>query len=572
MEPSNNDRAPGDRSRPVPGCRSEGNAKHHTHSKSVISSNSIDTVYTNAKAGMDRVDQDRVKQVVYDLSKGSSYFENEQRKNKATEERIDNLRQALKSLGQQEIFRFQELAKKDIVQKESSRYLERVWLHVDMDAFYCACEQILDPRLASVPFAVGGIGMISTANYRARKYGVRSAMPGFIGRKLCPELEFVAPKFSEYKRFSEKTRDVFRIFDPEFESGSMDEAYLDVTDYMRTFNMTSMECAEEIRGLVRTRTGGLTCSVGIAPNKLIAKICSDMNKPDGVFCVPHDSHKIREFMRSLETRKIPGIGRVSSKILKSVLDVSICGDVLKKAGEIKAIFSEKSYDFFLTSALGIGSTSHKDDHDESVIGRKSKSVERTFTPTGSLSELSEKLQNLSRVLEQDLQLEGLHGKTLTIKIKLSSFVVKTKAMTLDRYTNSKEDMFEHALPMLKSEMPAEVRLMGLRMSNFLEDQEHRDPFQPTLKDMFSKESKNFKQNAPIERKMLEKEWDCVSCTFRNKAKERWCAMCLTSKKTGIRPFARDNDPSNDVKLQRNIKRKKKTSSQGNIGSFLMPMT
>ena len=532
--------------------------------KETATGSHIDTVYTNAKAGMDHVDQQRVKQVVYDLSKGSSYYENEQRKNKATEERIENLKRKLQSLHVHELNRFRESAKKDILQKEvEKRYLERVWLHVDMDAFYCSVEQILDPRLVSVPFAVGGIGMISTANYLARKFGVRSAMPGFIGRKLCPELQFVPPKFSEYKRFSQKTREVFQMFDPDFESGSMDEAYIDVTEYMRVHGMTGVECAEAIRGLVRSKTGGLTCSVGIAPNKLIAKICSDINKPDGIYSAPRDSHDIRKFMNSLETRKIPGIGRVSSKILNSVLGIRVCGDIIEKAGEIKAIFSEKSYAFFITSALGIGSTSHRDPEDEPVAGRKSKSVERTFTPTASLSELSEKLMSIAQTLEDDLRAEGLHGRTLTLKIKLSTFVVKSKATTLTTYTDSKDDMYTYALPLLKSEMPAGIRLMGLRMSNFLEEQEQRDPCQPTLKDVLSSEPKKIK---PVvdDGKKTQDEWECVSCTYRNNAKERWCLMCLTSRKIGVRPFsAVDNVTPED----RFTKRKK--NNRNGIGKFLV---
>lgn len=517
----------------------------------------IDTVYTNAKAGMDHVDQQKVKQVVYDLSKGSSYYENEQRKNKATEERIENLKRKLHSLHDQELLRFRDLASKEIAQKESLRHLERVWLHVDMDAFYCSVEQILDPRLISVPFAVGGIGMISTANYLARKYGVRSAMPGFIGRKLCPELEFVPPKFSQYKVFSEKTREVFQSFDPDFESGSMDEAYLDITEYMRLHNMSSIECANAIRDLVRSRTGGLTCSVGIAPNKLIAKICSDMNKPDGVCSVPHDPRAIREFMNSLETRKIPGIGRVSSKVLNSVLGVSVCEDILHKAGEIKAIFSEKSYEFFVTSALGIGPTLHRETNDDLVVGRKSKSVERTFTPTTSISELSKKLMHISQTLEDDLKAEGLHGKTLTLKIKLASFVVKTRATTMANFTNSKSDMYESALQMLKAEMPAGIRLMGLRMSNFLEqDLEQRDPCQPTLKDMLSSGPKKIKPLQVNVKSSSKNEWACASCTYINNVEERFCAICLTSRKTGVRPC---NERY----------KKKKTGKNNMIGKFLL---
>lgn len=153
-----------------------------------------------------------------------------------------------------------------------------------MDMFYAAVEIRDRPELATVPVAIGSESMISTANYEARKYGVRSAMPGFIGRKLCPQLIFVPCNFHKYREVGIIFKDVVEHYDPDFESMGLDECNLDVTDYCLNHGITTDEgkqkLAEEIRSKVKDATK-LTCSAGISCNRMIAKICSDMNKPDG---------------------------------------------------------------------------------------------------------------------------------------------------------------------------------------------------------------------------------------------------------------------------------------------------
>jgi DNA polymerase kappa len=172
----------------------------------------------------------------------------------------------------------------------------------------------------------GGLGMISTANYVARKYGVRSAMPGFIGKELCAKpapgsrleaskLVFVKPDFTKYVAISEQVKALLKEhFDPYLQSGGIDEAYLDVTEYMRTHAKTPVEVAEEIRACIREATyswpgaarevSGLTCSCGVAPNRRLAKICSDINKPDGQYVLEASREHILDFVSSLPIRKV----------------------------------------------------------------------------------------------------------------------------------------------------------------------------------------------------------------------------------------------------------------------------
>ncbi|GAB2292123.1 hypothetical protein Dimus_026375 [Dionaea muscipula] len=356
-----------------------------------------------------------------------------------------------------------QVAEKKIAELEAARDLSRLWLHVDMDAFYAAVEMLSSPSLKGKPVAVGSLSMISTANYEARRYGVRAAMPGFIARKLCPELTFVPTDFQKYIHYSNVTRKVFQSYDPNFLAASLDEAYLDITEVCKTRGATSAEIAEELRRNVFLETG-LTCSAGVAPNRLLAKVCSDINKPNGQFVLPNDRVAVMTFISSLPIRKIGGIGKVTERILREVFGINTCEEMLKKCGLLCGLFSLSSADFFLCVGLGLGKTNAPE-----VKMRKSMSNERTFSPTGDEGLLHKKLAELAELLAADLQKEGLHGKTLTLKLKTASFEVRTRAVTLQKDICSSEDILRQASKLLKAEFPISLRLIGLRVSHFRED-------------------------------------------------------------------------------------------------------
>uniref|UniRef100_A0A803MC14 DNA polymerase kappa n=1 Tax=Chenopodium quinoa TaxID=63459 RepID=A0A803MC14_CHEQI len=254
---------------------------------------SYQTVYTNAKAGMDGVEKEKVQRIVYEMSKGSKYFENEERKEALMRQRTDNMRERLGKLSITDIAHYQKIAERRITELEATRDLSRIWLHVDMDAFYAAVETLSNPSLKGKPMAVGGMSMISTANYEARRYGVRAAMP------------------------------VFQRYDLNFISASLDEAYLDITEVCRERDVRSDEVAEEIRRSVFEETG-LICSAGVGPNRLLAKI--------------------------------GGIGKVTEHILRTAFEIDTCKDLLEKGGFLCALFSPSSADFFLSVGLGLGGT------------------------------------------------------------------------------------------------------------------------------------------------------------------------------------------------------------------------
>ncbi|KAH0872366.1 hypothetical protein HID58_069728 [Brassica napus] len=440
---------------------------------------SYNTVFTNAKAGMEGVDKEKVQRVVYEMSKGSKYFQNEERKEALMKQKIEHMRDRCAKLSSSDLSNYQKVVDRRILELEATRDLSRVWLHVDMDAFYAAVETLSNPSLKGKPMAVGGLSMISTANYEARKFGVRAAMPGFIARKLCPDLIFVPVDFPKYTHYSDLTRNVFKNYDPNFIAGSLDEAYLDITEVCRERGLSGGEVsiAEELRSSVHSETGGLTCSAGVAANRLLAKVCSDINKPNGQFVLQNDRSTVMTFISSLPIRKIGGIGKVTEHILKDALEIKTCGDMVLKGSLLYALFTQSSAgsNFFLSVGLGLGKTDTPE-----VRSRKSISSERTFAATGDERLLYSKLAEIAEMLSHDMKKEGLTARTLTLKLKTASFEIRSRAVSLQRYTCSSEDILKHATKLLKAELPVSIRLIGLRMSQFNEEARHSDPSQGTI--------------------------------------------------------------------------------------------
>ena len=208
------------------------------------------------------------------------------------------------------------------------------------------------------PMAVGSNSMLTTSNYIARKFGVRAAMPGFIAKKLCPELIIVPTNFPKYTEVSRQVQGIFADYDPEFSSVSLDEAYLDLTNYLQAKEaagerITAAEAVEEMRKRIQEKTQ-LTASAGIAPNALLAKVCSDKNKPNGQFVLESTREAVMDFVSKLPIRKVSGIGNVTEQLLGS-LGISNCKDLWEKRDLLYLLFSESSYDYFLRISLGLGS-------------------------------------------------------------------------------------------------------------------------------------------------------------------------------------------------------------------------
>lgn len=432
-----------------------------------------------SKAGLQGIDKDHVNKVIQEASKGTPYYEHQQKRQKRINVKIDAMLAELETLSPAHLQASQHQMDIIVEKMECTRDLNRVIVHVDMDAFYAAVEMLDNPSLRDKPMAVGSVGMLSTSNYEARKYGVRAAMPGFIGKKLCPTLVIVRPNFHKYTEFSRRVRQVLVQYDEDFTPVGLDEAYLDITEYMAKNDAEAEDVVQEMRQKIFDATQ-LTASAGIAANMFLAKVCSDMRKPNDQFRLPNDVDSIRKFVSSLPIRKVPGIGAVQEQLLMA-LGVRTCHDLWVKRAEIGHLFGEVTARFYLRAALGLGCTEVKCDS-----SRKSKSVEETFAEISSPQDLFSKCEELCEELHQQIQEKGISGRVVTVKMKTVTFDVMTRSVTLENSTCKLETIKQAALRLLQQEIaaakqgqPLRLRLMGVRLSG-LDDGGALSSSQPTL--------------------------------------------------------------------------------------------
>ena len=284
-------------------------------------------------------------------------------------------------------------------------------IHIDADSFYASVEMRENPELRNQPIAVGGSserrGVIATANYEARKYGVRSALPSARARQLCPQLVIISPRFDLYRKISGQFREIFADFTDRIEPLSLDEAYLDVSDSPH-FDGSATLIAEEIRRRVREELS-LTVSAGVAPNKFLAKVASDWNKPDGIFTI--SPGRVAEFVVDLPVSKINGVGKVTTEKLKR-MGVVTCGD-------LQGIPLDRLAKRFGKYGPRLAELAQGIDHREVKTSRirKSISVERTYAE--DIASDADMLEALDKVLEE---LEQRFGKIEQQYIPTKRFV------------------------------------------------------------------------------------------------------------------------------------------------------
>ncbi len=334
-------------------------------------------------------------------------------------------------------------------------------IHVDMDAFYASVEQRDDPGLRGKPIAVGGggpRGVVATASYEARVFGVKSAMPGARARRLCPDLLFVKPRFDVYRAVSTHVREIFARFTDVIQPLSLDEAYLDVTENKPGL-ASATAIAQEIRRMIRDETG-LTASAGVSYNKLIAKLASDQNKPDGI-CVVRPDEGAR-FMAQMPVRRIHGVGPVTARRMQA-LGIETGADLLAHdLGFLQQHFGSAA-PFYYRAARG------EDDrpvHERQE--RKSVSVEDTFfddliTQDALVAEIDRIAQSLWARIEKS----GAYGRTVVLKIKFADFRIITRSKSLSAPVRSPVLLAETARALLIAQLPLRMgaRLLGLGVHN-----------------------------------------------------------------------------------------------------------
>ncbi|MBI9055639.1 MAG: DNA polymerase IV [Bacteroidales bacterium] len=342
-------------------------------------------------------------------------------------------------------------------------------IHVDMDAFYASVEQLDNPQLKGKPVAVGGgseRGVVAAASYEARKYGIKSAMPGVIAKRLCPELVFIRPRFERYKEISIKIREIFFEYTDLVEPLSLDEAFLDVTENKKNIS-SATRLAKEIRTRIFNEIG-LIASAGISINKFTAKIASDINKPNGQKTIlPED---VIPFLENLPIQKFFGIGKVTAQKMVG-LGIFNGKDLKNQSLEFLNRNFGKSGNHFYHIVRGIQDSEVKPNRI-----RKSIAAEHTFTnDLYSIEQIKEKLDSISDELERRIKKSATKGKTITLKIKFNDFTIQSRSKTTNYWITTKKEIAEVIIGLLEQkEIEKPVRLLGISLSNLFNSEKHPD--------------------------------------------------------------------------------------------------
>jgi DNA polymerase-4 len=340
-------------------------------------------------------------------------------------------------------------------------------LHIDMDAFYAAIEILDRPELKGKPVVVGSPpdqrGVVSTASYEARKYGIHSAMPSRTAGKLCPHATFLPVRMERYMEMSDRVMTIIESFSPMIEQVSVDEAFVDVRGALRRWG-DSVKLARALKDKIRSDLG-LTASIGVAPNKFLAKLSSDMNKPDGLTIVPTDEKEIAEFLAPLPVTRIWGVGKVSAARLES-FGVRTIGDLQKRSlAELESIAGDAMAEHVHSLAFG------RDDRPV-VTEYEAKSISAEHTYDVDCNDALTQRETLIELTEHvggRLRRSRKTARVAQIKVRYDDFYTFTRQRALERATSSDRDLLNAALGLFdaqKIEKP--VRLLGFGVAGFEE--------------------------------------------------------------------------------------------------------
>jgi len=350
----------------------------------------------------------------------------------------------------------------------------QIILHLDMDSFYASVEMQRKPELRNKPVIVGadpkggrGRGVVCTCSYEARAFGIHSAMPVSHAYILCPHAIFLPPDFDQYARVSEEIMDLLRSTGYRALPVSIDEAFLDISS-CKSF-AAAAEFGRQIQEVIHNRFG-LTCSIGIGPGKMIAKIASDYRKPGGLTTV--EPSAARDFLAPLPVKKIPGVGKKAETLLLE-LGIRTIGDLA--ATDIQVLLCRFGRGAVHLHELALGNDAGEL---EEYDGIKSVSRETTFeTDTDDPAFLLTSLEDLAAAVHQSLADDHLRCRTVTVKLRYQGFETRTKSRTLPHYTSEPEPIRTSSQALLREMYDGrKVRLIGIRLSSF----EKKDACQMTL--------------------------------------------------------------------------------------------
>ena len=335
-------------------------------------------------------------------------------------------------------------------------------LHVDMDAFYASVEERDDPRLVGKPVIVGGMaegrGVVAAANYVARKFGVHSAMPAVTARRLCPQAVFLPVRMSHYAAISRQIRDIFEQYTPLVEPLSLDEAFLDVTGSEHIFG-SAAEIAQRIKRQIHYEVR-LVASVGVAPNKFLAKIASDLRKPDALVVVAPD--EIQAFLDPLPVGRLWGVGKVTNQVFERY--------GIRTIGRLRELPQETLAELFGASGEHYWRLAHGIDERPVVPDREAKSISHETTFAQDIDDeesLRAVLLELVDQVARRLRRHGLRGRTVELKVRFADFTTITRSQSLPEPSDVTYEFEKTAVALLTTRLPAAhlpVRLLGMGVS------------------------------------------------------------------------------------------------------------
>ena len=346
-----------------------------------------------------------------------------------------------------------------------------------MDAFFASVEQLDDPALRGKPVAVGGSrerGVVAAASYEARVFGVRSAMPSVLAKKKCKDLIFAKPRFDRYKEISGHIRSIFFDYTDLIEPLSLDEAFLDVTVNNKDIDLAS-DIAKEIRARITLETG-LTASAGISINKFLAKVATEINKPNGQKTI-HPT-QVDDFIDNLEIKKFFGVGKVTAKKMNEI-GVFYGRDLRKfERGQLIEYFGKTGNHYYKIIR------SIQDSPVNPSRIRKSVGAERTFSKDiESEAFMLDELGSIADELERRMLKSKNKGRTVTVKLKYNDFTSQTRSKTIEVYISTKEEFFPVIEELIyQKTIEKSVRLLGISISNlYMEDDGEKEEYNFQLK-------------------------------------------------------------------------------------------
>ena len=366
--------------------------------------------------------------------------------------------------------------------------MSRWIIHADLDAFFASVEQLDNPELRGRPVVVGAPpqsrGVVAAASYEARAFGVRSAMPMATALRLCPEAVRVPPRFERYAEISRRVMEIFRHWTPLVEPVSLDEAFLDVTEAVESESSSAGRDVEAIAGAIKARVRdevGLTVSVGAASSRSVAKIASDLGKPDGLLVVPPGTE--RQFLAPLPVRSLWGVGPKTAERLASE-QITTIGELAERPLEwARRLFGERGL-YLLQMARGV-------DDSAVAVERETKSVssETTFPrDVGDRGALEASLRALAEETAERLRRHGLKGRTVKVKLRVADFTTFTRQTTLAHPTDTADTIYRVASRLLAREVTdapdadarsgpsgRRFRLLGVGVSNFRPEEGQEQP-------------------------------------------------------------------------------------------------